>query len=171
MELVTIIIAVYNAEKYVEDCLKSISNQTYTNFECIVIDDGSKDESGIICDKFAEKDSRFIIKHIENQGVSVARNTGLSMAKGDYITIVDSDDAIDEDMLEVLVKTAKDNNADIAICNSKRVYIDVEPDRKERTFTGDVTVVDNIGCMDMMFRDDIYKWEVWGKLYKASLFS
>ena len=92
--LISIIVPVYNVEDYIRPCLDSILAQTYTNFEAILVDDGSKDGSGSVCDEYAEKDSRFIVVHKENGGVSSARNKGLEIAKGEYIAFVDSDDWI-----------------------------------------------------------------------------
>ena len=89
---VTIIVPVYNVEKYLRKCLDSLINQTYKNLEIIVIDDGSMDSSGKICDEFAEKDDRVIVIHQKNAGVSIARNVGLDRMSGDYVTFVDSDD-------------------------------------------------------------------------------
>lgn len=90
--LISIIVPVYNAEKYLRSCLDSVMTQSYTNWECILIDDGSPDESGNICDQYSESDTRFIVIHKNNEGPAEARNQGLKSAKGDYITFVDSDD-------------------------------------------------------------------------------
>ena len=101
-KLISIIIPVYNVEKYLEDCLNSVVNQTYKNLEIILIDDGSTDNSGKICDLYAKKDNRIVVIHKENAGVSSARNVGLKIAKGLYIGFVDPDDYIAEDMYEIL---------------------------------------------------------------------
>ncbi len=99
---ISIIVPVYKTEKYLEECIKSILAQTYTDFELILIDDGSPDNSGNICDHFAQMDQRIRVLHKPNQGVSAARNNGLDMAKGEYICFVDSDDCIDENYLSIL---------------------------------------------------------------------
>lgn len=120
-ELISIIVPVYNVEQYLDDCLISIINQTYKNLEIILIDDGSTDKSGKICDEYAKKDSRIIVIHKENGGVSSARNAGLRIAKGAYIGFVDPDDWIAEDMYEVLYSNAKKYDADVSVCKYKIV--------------------------------------------------
>ena len=102
-ELVSIIIPVYNTGTYLENCLNSVKNQTYFNIEVIMIDDGSIDDSGKICDDFAKADNRFNVIHTSNKGVSSARNTGLSVANGELISFVDSDDYIEPNMIEELL--------------------------------------------------------------------
>ena len=102
--LISIIIPVYNVEDYIRPCLDSILAQTYTNFEAILVDDGSKDGSGRICDEYAEKDSRFIVVHKENGGVSSARNKGLEIAKGEWVLFCDSDDTLYPYSLIILIK-------------------------------------------------------------------
>lgn len=114
---VSIIIPVYNVEKYVDICLKSILHQTYRNIEVIVVDDGSRDRSGAICDRFAKKDSRITVIHQENGGVSRARNNGIDHATGDYICFVDSDDWLPRDSVEVLVKRMEETGADFVYGN------------------------------------------------------
>ena len=118
-DLISIIIPIYNVEKYMEKCLNSVVNQTYNNIEIILIDDGSKDKSREICDNYAKKDNRIKVVHKENNGVSSARNTGIDMSKGKYITFIDSDDYIDTDYIETLYKLCTRNDADIAICGVK----------------------------------------------------
>lgn len=100
----SIIVPVYNVEKYIDKCLASILRQTFKNFECIIIDDCSPDNSNAIIDKYVKLDQRFKVIHQKNMGVSVARNTGLDIAKGDYIIFVDSDDYIADDYLEKFAK-------------------------------------------------------------------
>ena len=121
-ELVSIIVPVYNTEKYVERCIKSICNQTYKNIELLIIDDGSTDNSGKICDKWAEKDIRVKVIHEENRGVSIARNRGIELSQGDYIGFVDSDDVIDEHMYENMLEEAHKGNYDIICCNGYFMY-------------------------------------------------
>ncbi|MDO4465994.1 MAG: glycosyltransferase [Bacillota bacterium] len=112
----SVIVPVYNVEKYVAKCIDSILSQTYTDFELILIDDGSTDQSGTICDLYKEKDERIIVIHQKNQGVSVARNAGLDISKGTYITFVDSDDWIEPEMYEVMISTLKEKNVDMIAC-------------------------------------------------------
>lgn len=123
--LISVIVPVYNAEKYLDECVESIVNQTYKNLEIILVDDGSPDNSPQMCDKWAEKDRRIKVIHKKNGGVSSARNAALEIAQGDYIGFVDSDDFIDEDMFELLINNAIDYNAEVSRC-SYRFYIDGE---------------------------------------------
>lgn len=97
--LITIIIPIYNSSKYLKRCLDSVINQSYLHFECFLLNDGSKDESGTICDMYAAKDKRFVVFHKPNEGPSITRNFGLEKAKGEWIAIIDSDDYIDQDYI------------------------------------------------------------------------
>lgn len=110
---ISIIIPVYKVEKYLSKCLDSIVAQTFTDWECILIDDGSPDASGKICDEYVQKDPRFVVIHKVNAGVSAARNDGLKKARGKWISFVDSDDTIDEVTYEDALKVAEENNADL----------------------------------------------------------
>lgn len=115
--LISVIIPVYNNEQYLSRCIDSVINQTYKNLEIILVDDGSTDNSGKICDEYALKDNRIKVIHKENGGVSSARNVGLDIAKGEYIGFVDSDDYIEKDMYEFLYNLILNNNVDISCCN------------------------------------------------------
>ena len=114
--VLSIIVPVYNVEKYIRDCLDSILAQSFQEFEVILIDDGSSDQSGAICDLYAEKDERIHVVHKENGGLSSARNTGLDLAKGLYVGFVDSDDWISATMYEHLLQAVRTEDADIAAC-------------------------------------------------------
>ena len=120
----SIIIPVYNAEEYLDRCLHSIIDQGFTSYEVILVDDGSTDSSPLICDRYSATDPRFRTLHKPNGGVSSARNAGLELAKGEYIMFLDSDDWIDEDFLEKLYNSAKNNSADISVATiiRKREY-------------------------------------------------
>ena len=111
----SIIVPVYNVEQVLEKCLLSIKNQTYQNYEVIMIDDGSNDKSGKICDKYMEKDNTYRVIHKKNEGVSKARNYGLDMAKGKYVMFIDSDDSILPDMFEKYINEIKISNVDVVI--------------------------------------------------------
>ncbi len=124
MSLISIIVPVYNAEPYLPACIESILNQTLTNFELILINDGSTDDSGAICDAYTQKDRRIRVVHKSNGGVSSARNAGLELAKGDYIGWVDADDFIEPDMFEFLYQLALTYDADIAECGYASVEVD-----------------------------------------------
>lgn len=125
MPKISIVVPVYNVEKYIDKCINSILNQTYTDFELLLIDDGSTDRSGEICDQYASIDERVCVIHKSNGGVSTARNIGIKQSKGDYIGFVDADDYIEEEMYEVLFKLIEDNKADISICGFKIIDEDI----------------------------------------------
>ena len=114
---ISIIVPIYNSADYLQYCLESISRQTYKEFEVLLIDDGSTDSSSVIADSFVSLDSRFKVVHKKNEGVSVARNIGLSMAQGEYVTMVDSDDTLADNYIEELYHACTKFNVDVAICN------------------------------------------------------
>lgn len=116
MDLITVIIPVYNVEKYLKECLESIINQTYKNLEIILIDDGSTDASGEICDEYSKRDNRIRVVHKANGGLSSARNLGLDIANGEYVTFIDSDDYIDLEFMKTLHHLCIKNSADIVEC-------------------------------------------------------
>lgn len=117
MDKVSIIVPVYNVEKYLPTCIESILNQSYKNFELILVDDGSPDKSGDICDDYAKKDNRIKVIHQRNSGSSAARNNGLETSSGEYITFVDSDDWIDENHIETLYHSISSSKVDIVQCD------------------------------------------------------
>ena len=124
--IVSIIIPVYNTEKYIEKCILSVLKQKFQDFEVLLIDDGSTDSSGKICDKYIEHDERISVVHQTNQGLSAARNVGIKRAKGKYICFIDSDDIIAEDYLSILYENALYFNADVVWCKFQRFYTEDE---------------------------------------------
>ena len=167
-ELISVIIPAYNVERYLDDCLKSVTCQTYDNLEIIIVDDGSTDGTASICDKWAEKDSRIIVFHNPNDGLSIARNKGLEVAKGQYISFIDSDDYFEPDAIESLYETAKFNDADLVVAQGRKV-----------TETGElIEQGGNDGTQKAIseedfwkrYSDNLYYIVIWSKLYKASLF-
>ena len=173
-ELISIIVPIYNVENYLRQCLDSILNQTYQNFECLLINDGSPDNSADICREYVSKDSRFRYFEKENGGVSSARNLGIERSKGQYITFIDSDDWVESDYLEVLYRALIDEKADIAISTYKQFnmtdncyYTHVwEQDYYEKIWTSQelIIVLPNIENYDSSYTVS------WGKLFKSSLF-
>lgn len=165
--LISIIVPAYNIEKYIVRCLDSLTSQTYDYIEIIVVDDGSKDNTGPLIDQYALKDSRIKVIHQKNQGVSMARNTGLDIAKGEYIGFVDGDDTADIDMFEFLVDQIEENEADIAHCGYKMVY----PSKAVYYHnTGTEIIQDgNEGVVDLL-KGKIIEPGVCNKLYKKELF-
>ena len=118
--MISVIVPVYNVENYLDKCLGSIASQTVTDLEVILVDDGSSDMSGMICDAWAKKDARFRVMHPQNNGVSSARNAALQAAKGDFIAFVDADDYINKDMFRLLLNALAED-ADIAVCGFNTV--------------------------------------------------
>ena len=130
--LITVIVPIYNVEKYLDKCVESILNQTYKNLEIILVDDGSPDNCPKMCDDLAKKDSRIKVIHKENGGLSSARNAGLDVMTGEYVIFIDSDDYFELNALEVLYNAVVDNNCDMAVGRYVMVY-DNEPDKTEFT--------------------------------------
>ena len=122
--LVSVIVPVYNVERYLEKCIESICRQTFTGLEIILVDDGATDRSGAICDEWAAKDSRIRVIHKENGGLSDARNAGIEIATGECFMFVDSDDTITPDTVELLHQAATQHHCEMAVCNMVRIYDD-----------------------------------------------
>ena len=122
--MISIIIPVYNVSQYLNECIQSVVNQSYNDFECILIDDGSSDGSEIICDQWEQKDSRIKVIHQPNQGGATARNRGITEALGEYIAFIDSDDWIDSDYLYQLVQPIEKYNVDLVVCGLQQHYSD-----------------------------------------------
>ena len=165
---ISIIIPVYNVEKYVKKCIESVINQEYTNLEIIIVNDGSTDNSGDICDYYANKDKRIILIHQENQGLSMARNNGLDIATGEYIGFVDSDDWIAPDMYYMLYDNAVRYNADISMCNF--YYID-HNEKKTPYSNENVNVKMLEGVYKIAHNIRLSNNCVWNRLYKRHLFN
>ncbi|MBQ3325773.1 glycosyltransferase [Candidatus Saccharibacteria bacterium] len=167
-DLVSVIVPVYNVEKYIHRCLDSILSQTYKNLEILLIDDGSTDKSGKICDEYAKKDKRIKVIHQKNQGVSVARNNGLKKTNGGWIAFVDSDDYIESEYVEILLNNAEEKNADVVQCEQK-----IFNERSEVALCGNRLSIAMDGlkaCEKMLYQDTITS-ALWGKLIRKSLFS
>lgn len=169
-DLISVIVPVYNVEKYLPQCIDSLLNQTTKNLEIILVDDGSLDDSGKICDEFSEKDNRIIVIHKENGGLSSARNAGLEIAKGNYIGFVDSDDWLNESMYEILLKIIKDSDSDISCCKFFKTA-----DSEEKIPATDNEIIQSFNNVEGLnnFYTDLYTQTVvaWNKLYKRELFN
>lgn len=169
--LVSVIVPIYRVEKYLKKCIKSIKQQTYSNLEIILVDDGSPDGCPEICDMEAQKDSRIIVIHKENGGLSSARNAGIDAAQGEYIAFVDSDDYISEKFIEILLDMCLDNEADIAQCdflavNEKSQTLPWKRHQRVEICSGR-EAVHRFCCAG-----DAVKYIVaWNKLYKKQLFT
>ncbi len=158
--MVSIVIPVYNNEKYVRKCIESVCGQSYQNLQIILVDDGSKDSSGKICDRYAQMDNRIMVIHQENGGVSNARNNGIAVATGEYLTFVDGDDYIGEEYIASLVGCAREKNADMVICGIRMV--DVEGKEQQAIVPGEYIRYEH---EEWTFRIS----GVWAHLYKREL--
>lgn len=114
--LISVVIPVYNVESYLEECLNSVVEQTYSNLQIILVDDGSTDSSGSICDRYASQDSRITVVHQKNQGAGAAKNTGLEEVAGEYLSIIDSDDYLDQNYYKIMLAAITETNADTVQC-------------------------------------------------------
>ena len=163
-DLITIVVPVYNVQKYLNKCVKSIVNQSYENLEIILVNDCSKDKSGQICDKWANKDKRIKVVHKEiNQGLSSARNTGISLAKGKYIRFVDSDDWLPKKSIEILYSNLFNNSADFCQGKAKKI---VSPFKQR--FTNSVSVhICNNDSDRVRFSQNVFC--VWLSLYSMEI--
>lgn len=159
---VSVIVPCYKVEQYLPTCIESVMNQSYPNWELILIDDGSPDQSGKICDQYAIKDSRIRVIHKQNSGVAAARNSGIAMATGDYATYLDGDDFLHLDCLKNLVYIAELQNADIVQCSYVRGNDTVFPSVE---YSEVVALYDN----HSIFAKDVAKIIVWGKLYRMDI--
>ena len=124
---ISVIVPVYNKARYIGSVLSDIAKQTYRDFECIIVDDGSADSSGEICDEFAAKDKRFCVQHVPNGGVSRARNIGLTRATGQYVTFIDADDHIEPDYLMQLYTDIESSRADMVVAGLEKFWEDGHP--------------------------------------------
>jgi glycosyltransferase involved in cell wall biosynthesis len=164
---ISIIVPVYKVEPYLHRCIDSILAQTFTDFECILIDDGSPDNCPAICDEYAKKDRRIIVIHQENKGVSAARNIGLDIAKGEWIGFVDSDDWCDEGMFQFLYENALKYDADVSICGIRRV----SNTGNERIIKHkkSICTLNRNEAIIKMFTPGAFGGYSWNKLIKTSL--
>lgn len=166
-DLISVIIPVYNVEKYLKNCIDSVIAQTYKNIEIILVDDGSQDGCGVICDEYVEKDSRIKVFHKENGGLSDARNVGIEQATGKYITFIDSDDCVSSEYVEYLHELLTKNNTKISIAAHTVVS------NKKRINFGEgyiENVLTTAECLERMLCEDGFSVSAWAKLYSKELF-
>ncbi|MGN1264808.1 MAG: glycosyltransferase family 2 protein [Muribaculaceae bacterium] len=165
MPEISVIIPVFNSAQYLNRCFDSLINQTFTDFEVVLIDDGSTDDSGALCDKIASEDSRFRTFHTQNQGSSLARQYGIERAICDKLVFIDSDDDVHHLYLQHLLDAMIRNNVDIAMCDMQKVSNDSKP--KPINAYSDI-ILNNSSFHKLFFG---YKfWGFWGKIYKKELF-
>jgi glycosyltransferase EpsH len=167
MPKISIIVPVYNVEKYLPKCLDSIINQTFTDFECICINDGSPDNSLTILQEYASKDNRIKIINQENKGLPYVRNIGLEAVGCPYVAFVDSDDWLDKNYLQILYKTIEETNSDVVACNYEKYY------EKENKFVSDILPQERKFCVQDKLSSKIEKAyaqpTVWNKIIKTKL--
>lgn len=165
--MISVIVPVYNVEKYLRKCLDSVIGQTYQDLEILVVDDGSTDGCGRICDEY-QSDLRVKVYHTDNHGLSAARNYALDRSHGDYIAFLDSDDWFEETALQTFLTTSQNTGADIVACQFYQEYVDktVEPSGFDTEF-----VAEGDEVLKSMFIDHKLTEDVWNKFYKAELFN
>ena len=175
MDLITIVVPVYNVEKYISDCLDSLISQTYKNIEIILVDDGSTDMSGAICDRYTALDARIKVIHKQNEGLGFARNTGLEVAQGKFVAFIDSDDMADADLVEKLVNGLYEENCDTCIGGFKRISENGTVSFEEKY---DKIVYEGKDVYDKLFarmlgsapdRHDAVRMSVWNVMYSMDV--
>lgn len=170
--LISIIVPVYNVEEYLERCVESILEQEYKYLEIILVDDGSTDKSGEICDSYADKDGRIKVVHKRNGGLSDARNAGLAVATGKYIGYVDSDDWIEPDMYSLMITSCEENSAQLAICRYREVYSSDEAQNREDYEEVRVTTLTKEEALDIYISNNspiFINNSVWSKLFRRDI--
>lgn len=170
-EKISIIVPIYNVEKYLKKCVSSLINQTYHNLEIILVDDGTPDNSGTICDEFCLTDERVRVIHKENGGLSDARNAGIECASGTYILFVDSDDFIHPQMVEVLYRNLKEKGADISICCFEEVQEEESTPDFEEITEENIEVFEGMAIMEQLIYKNLVTVVAWNKLYKRDLWN
>jgi len=166
--LISIVVPVYNVEQYLKQCIESIVRQTYKNIEIILVDDGSTDNSGVVCDEWSDRDCRIKVIHKANGGLSDARNAGMQIATGELIGFVDSDDYISENMYELLYNNMLENESDISACGVQMFWDKNTTQSRMLTPTG-TYVFSNKNAIVSTIDEIILKQPVWYKLYKTDL--
>ena len=170
MKKISVIIPIYNVEKYLKRCIESIIKQTYSNLEIILVDDGSPDGCAKICDEYKNKDERIVVIHKKNGGLSDARNAGLKVATGEIISYIDSDDYVDLDMYEKMTKAMEEKNADIVVCGTNIDYEDGHTkekcEKEEKSFNREEALIElnSFKSFDMAVWNKLYKREVVDKI-------
>lgn len=166
---VSVIVPVYNSEKYIESCIRSVMLQTYTEWELLLINDGSKDSSQKICSIFSDADERIRLISQENKGVSAARNTGLGYAEGEYITFVDSDDELEANAIETLVNDIEHYGADI--CSASKCIVNVNGTQTNVSDDGTIEIYENFEMIKRSLLYDKFTRSLHGKLFRREFLS
>ena len=162
---VSIIVPVYNVELYIEDCLNSLLNQTYSNYEIILINDGSTDNSIEICSKY--NDQKIKIFNQNNKGVSIARNVGISLATGQYIMFVDADDMVSEKYIENLIKSIEETNTDMVVCGYTKEKAELVNKKNSQEIKGEIINANTM--LENMMENNLQEGYLWNKIFKKSI--
>lgn len=168
-DLISIVIPIYNVEKYLKRCVDSVINQTYKNLEIILVDDGSTDNCGKICDEYAKKDKRIKVIHKKNGGLSDARNAGIDVSKGRYLSFIDSDDFVDKRFIGTLYNNLINNDADLSLVKyysfskNEDVYETMEDEK--------ITVLSRDEYFNLIYEEPVNSVVAWNKLYKKEIFN
>lgn len=165
--MISVIIPIYNTEKYLEECIISVLQQTYSDLEVILVDDGSTDESYSICSRYALKDNRIQVIRQENQGISAARNAGVKASRGEYVFFLDSDDYLEEDALRVLLDLIENSDADLGVASIRHVDMRGEEIAKE-CFQDEKSLLDDRSFWKVVYSKTMGV-TVWSKLYKSEM--
>ena len=167
---ISVIVPVYKCEQYIHRCVNSILNQTFSDFELILVDDGSPDNCGEICEDYAKKDFRVKVIHQVNGGQAAARNNGVKEAQGEWLHFVDSDDMIHPKTLEILYKTAIDNDVKLSMCSAFQGENIPDDFSKNFDITANILNMDEENIFHLCKNEKYYYWVVWGKLIHKSIF-
>lgn len=168
-ELISVVVPVYNVEEYIDRCIRSIINQSYKNLQIILVDDGSEDKSGKICEYYAKCDKRISVIHKQNGGLSDARNIGINIAQGKFITFVDSDDYILENYIERLYSLLYETNADISIIGVETIFRNHVAEKRELKYYPPTVYTKEEAIRETL--NVRLRQSAWGKLYKIELFN
>ena len=167
---ISVIVPVYKCEQYIHRCVNSILNQTFSDFELILVDDGSPDNCGEICEDYAKKDFRVKVIHQVNGGQAAARNNGVKEAQGEWLHFVDSDDMLHPKTLEILYKTAIDNDVKLSMCSAFQGENAPDDFSKNHNITASILNMDEENIFHLCKNEKYYYWVVWGKLLHKSIF-
>lgn len=168
--LITVIVPCYNVEKYINKCISSIIEQKYSNLDILLINDGSTDSTGIICDNWQEKDKRIRVIHKQNEGLAYARKTGIKNTTAEYVAFVDSDDWIAPEMYSDMMNVLLTSNSDIVQCDLCFIYDDGCIEQRIERHSGSVTILSRIEGVLLLLNDQMWRMSYCTKIYKKSLF-
>ena len=168
---ITVIVPIHNVEQYIVDCLESIRSQTFTDFEVIMVNDATPDNSVAIAEKYVNSDSRFRLIHNDTCiGLSRTRNRAIEIARGEYIAFIDSDDRYAEQFLERMYNAITEHNADVAVCDFALYYLNTKKTKRSGNHITNNKIYGSLPALKELLHDKNFRFYVWNKLWKASLF-